>query len=652
MNHDPLSLLPVLGRSDLPAERAEFAPVRAALAAEDPVRALALLGGSVSQDAAYWRWLGLARLAAGQTADAEWPLRRAAALGDPEGSVAYSQWLLITGQLAEVRRVLPPLSAQLPSGELRRRAQCLYGLALFLGGETGPALDLVGSLCRSAESAQSGEKRRTKGAGCLTSAQVSSAATLAHLWLQLGELARAEALLSRVLLALPPQRERRARIEALSSLALVQARSGQAGAAASSLESSRALLAALPQGAERWALAAHQRAELEVRWLAGERSALSGELLALHDLALQLQDSELCFWTVATRAELLSLQGQPEKALTSLYDLGTRQGLPLRLRAVRGLLMRRQRYDEHALGDLAEACRELGCQHGALRWRAQLYLADLQLRTRQPRAARATLLEVLSHLGSAQDLNLYASDLAEVDELVQRALIEPDVAPLMQGVLARLRAGALPLRDRPERLEVRTLGQIRVSLGDQEVALSQGAVLVLTYLHLHPHTSRNDMRAVLFPDFDRDQTTHFFRTAVRELRAQLGPDILRLDDTLRHPRYQVSGDIELDLDLSELRRCLATSDLTRATVLYRGAFLEGLEPESEWADQVRQELRLAFNLELQGHFNRVRSPGDLERAEQALSGVLALDAEVAAASADLSAAVAAARRTAASPSSS
>ncbi|WP_344983402.1 hypothetical protein [Deinococcus rubellus] len=631
-------------RSNLPAlnpthERAEFIPVRLALAAEDPVRALDLLSGSVVQGGAYWRWLGLARLAVGQTADAELPLRRAAALGDPAGSVAYGQWLLITGQLAEARRVLSPLSAWLPGGELRRRAQQVHSQALFLGGEVESALALCQSLCRTA-----GRSVGRGAVGRLPPAQVSPAAALAQMWLALGDLAQAQSLLLQVLCALPAQRERRARIEALGSLALTRARSGQLGAAHDSLRLSRALLEELPAGGRRWALAAHQRAALEVRWLGGERSALSGELLALHELALDLGDVELSLWTVATRAELLSLQGQPEKALASLYELGTRQGLPLRLRAVRGLLMRRQRYNDHAMDDLSEAGYGLGCQDGALRWRARLYLADVQLRTGDPGAARTTLLEVLAHLGSAQDLSLYAPDLADVDELVQRALIEPDLALTMQGVLTRLWAGSPPLRVRPERLEIRTLGQASVSLGGQAVTLSQGAVLVLTFLYLHPHTSRNDMRAALFPDFDREQTTIFFRTVVRELRAQLGPDILHLDDTLRHPRYRVSGDFDLSLDLTELRRSLTISDLPRATALYRGAFLESLDPQSEWADHVCQELRLAFNLELQWRLNRARSPGDLEQAERALSEVLRLDAEVGGAAPELAAALAAARR--------
>jgi len=638
---------------DPPTEPADLVPVGLALAAEDPVRALALLADlatqEVNQQAAYWRVLGLARLAAGQTADAELPLRRAAALGDAAGQVACAQWLLITGRLGEALRVLPAVQTGLPAGELRRLAQCLHGLALFRSGEVEPALGLVQALCRSAddegavgEGAGRGDAGR-QGAGRLPPAQVSPAAVLAQMWGQLGDLARAEALLGRVLLALPKQRSRRARIEALGSLALVQARSGQLAAAASSLNLSRAQLAELPAGGQRWALAVHQRAELEVRWLSGERSALSGDLLALHKLAAELEDAELGLWTVALRAELLSFQGQPEKALTSLYDLGTRRGLPPRLRAVRGLLMRRQRYDDHAISDLSEAESALGRQDGALRWRALLYLADVQLRSARTDAAWATLAGVLAHLGSAQDLSLYAPDLADVDELVQRALIEPGLAPTMQGMLARLRSG-LPTRARPRWLEIRTLGGTSVKLGNQAAALSEGAVLVLTYLHLHPHTSRNDMRAALFPDFDREQTTTFFRTVVRELRAQLGPDILHLDDTLRHPRYRISADVEVDLDLSELRRSLGTSDLTCATALYRGAFLEGIEPESEWADQVRQELRLAFNLELQWRLNRARSPDDLQQVEQALAGVLARDAGIGAAAPELPAALAAARR--------
>lgn len=624
--------------ADPAAGAGAFAEVARALAVGQVHRALELLCGLSASGPAYWRWLGTALLRSGQTQAAEVPLRRSAALGDLVAEVEVGGWLCLTGQaqraVGSLERSLAALVALGDSdSDLYRRAERYLSTALFRSGEVGRGVKLAQERCGAVAD-------RTN---------LSAALTLAQMRLALGELAQACALFQQILAARLPEggAEAHARVAAWSGLATAQARLGRPEEAALSLERSRALL----EQAGPWAQVGHLRAEIELRLWTGEREALLGDLRALSALARPLQDAELLRWNAAAQAEILGRQGQFSAALLVLHELGTRQGLPPQLQAVRGLLMRRQRYDRHAITDLREACARLGPQDQALYWRSQLYLADLQRQSELPEgpaAACTTLRRVLTHLGSAQDHHVYVADFAELSDLVQYALIEPELAPLMHRVLER--SQALPVGAAPLTLEVWTLGRAAVSVNGQELAaLSVGAVLLLTYLHLHPQRSRNDMQAALFPDFGRQQTTAFFRTAVRELRARLGADILVLDGTLRHPRYQLSSGVELKLDLTELRGCLGQAaskpaSLERAAHLYAGPFLPELEPESEWVQQVRSEVRWAFNLVFQQAFDHAQTEEEVLRLSEHLARLLKTDAAVAEASAQLAQAQARARK--------
>lgn len=608
---------------------ADLSEVVVTLAAEDPLRALGQLGdlnaeGQYLFSAPYWRLLGLAHWAAGQPLEAELPLRRALALGDLEAEVEYGRWLRLGGQVKPAVEHLAALLKRLPGGELKRRAQVFLSEALFFGGEVERAL----ALCRSLSPPDNSPNKRS----ARRQSPLLAASVLAQMHLHLGELEQAKARFEQILAVLPAAPPR-AQMVALSGLAVTQRRLGQVEEAQRSLTQGRRLLMTLPSGRERWAQAGLLQAELEVRLLDGERSALQADLRALSTLAEQLQAYELRLWAVAQRAELLSVQGRADQALLCLYELGTRQGLPPPLKLVRGLLMRRQRYDRQALEDLREACQEIGPQDQRLFWRGQLFVADLQLGFGQVGAAKVTLRDVLAQLGQTQDFRWSAPDLEELRELVQYALIEPELAPLMQSALTRLQAGPA-LRTRQMRLEVRTLGQASVTAttntqdGQALETLTAGAALLLVYIYLHPHQSRNDMQAALFPEFDRSETTTFFRTTVRELRATLGQGIVQLDGTLRHPRYQLGGGIELSLDLEAVRISLNAADLETALQWYCGPFFEDLASASEWADQVRQEVRLAFNLAFQLRLSRAQSAAELRHLEPLLRRALAIDTQI------------------------
>ena len=183
-------------------------------------------------------------------------------------------------------------------------------------------------------------------------------------------------------------------------------------------------------------------------------------------------------------------------------------------------------------------------------------------------------------------------------------------------------------------MRLHTLGRAAVTLEGRAVEeLSAGAVLLLTYLALHPHQGRNAMQAVLFPDFDREQTVTFFRLTVRELRTRLGPEILALDDTLRHPRYQIGPGFQISLDVTALRGALAASaeghaELAALLGAYPGAFLEDLDPPSEWADGLREELRLGLNLALQAHLGRARTKTQRRKILGQVRRLLRIDPEI------------------------
>ncbi len=579
--------------------------VREALAADQPSRALLLLSAADKASPESAQVLGLALWRAGRTAEAEFALRRSAALGELGGRVLFGEWLCRTGHHAAAEW-LADVEDALPESALKRQAQCTRAWALFLQGDLGGLL-LCQHLWR-------------------THPQPRTAVRLAQMHLQLGEVQQAYDLLQ-VATARPagerseperlgseaqselPESERSAHASALAELARLQGRLGQHEAARHSLTQSHALLSGKEMP---WAQAALWQAEAELLRLGGEWGAALDKLRQLRPLARRLADHELCVWLAANQAELLSVQSQDDQALLALYELGTLQGLPLALRAVRGLLFRRRWFFRQAEADLQEACRHLEPRQSALKLRCHFYLADVLARQGRFAEARPVLAHSLSSLLSRRDAPAFTHDWRDLAELRQHALLDVELAPLMQLVLDRLGESSAQAQ-RQQRLKLHTLGRAAVTLDGRAVEkLSAGAVLVLTYLALHPHHGRNAMQAVLFPDFERVETVTFFRVTVRELRAHLGAEILLLDDTLRHPRYQIGPRFQTSLDVTALRLALAASaeghaELAALLEAYPGAFLENLEPPSEWADGLREELRLALNLALQAHLRRART---------------------------------------------
>ena len=617
-----------------------------------------------------WRIHGAALLGAGRILEAETPIRTALALGSSEARLEYGLWLLACGQLAQAAWWLAELGAELPHGEVRSQAQQAHAQVMFELGLPQRALALAQA---------TGHELTEQQAAPQQLAQLARLRADVHLFL--GQPRRAYELARQAVAALADEADPLSHFWAWHTLARAQRRLSQPEDARLSLELARQSLTPArsfagqqpPEVSPRFQ-ALRLVAQIDTHHLAGELEAARAALSELSELSGLMRDHRLRHWTGLKTAEILSAQGQHARAVDAVSSLGTHHGLPPRLRILRGILMRRQRHDLLAQADLGVAC-EIRDADPLLYWRSQLHLADTHRRLGQLQQASATLEYVLRHLQTCEDCAVYAPDIDELAELVVLALLDPERSPLMEAVQARLRGEAWASESALPLVEVCTLGRAAVKRDGQAVAgLSSGAVLMLTYLALHPAQSRNAMQAVLFPDFDRRQTARFFRVAVRELRSGLGPDILELDDTLRHPRYRVSGEVQVSLDLTELKIALSAGDLAQAARLYRGAFLAELEApdtwndegyseqddeeagyaqagavgaadepgwaeadvlesdvlegevlESDWANAVRSELRLGFNLALAAGLNAAGPGHELRRVLKLSEGLLELD---------------------------
>ena len=595
----------------------DLAAAQIALTAGRFTEVLAVLDGAPANDARVWRLRGQALLGAGRTLEAELPLRRGVALGDVGAHLEYGHWLSITGQFAQAARELSELSPRLPGGEPSWRAELYRGEAVFALGELQEGLAIT-------EAAWAFSRQYAAPAQA-----ARLAVSLGQMHLHLGSLQQAAALSQASLPGLESEPDPHAQFAGWFQVAQSQARLGQKDAALNSLATAVQLLGA----------ADSPRAEAMRLSGQAQKAVWSGDYLAarsafakLRRVADEVQDYSLRLWTVMHEAELLSVQGLYTQALSTLYELGTPQGLPPLLRTVRGMVLRRQRQYSQAAPDL-QAAELIHAADPLLYWRAQLHLADTLLQLSEPEQANVVLVRALAYLSAAEDVLSFAATINELGELVQRALLDPERSSHMEQLLSRLQAAQFPVRPPRMHLEIQTLGRLSVKIDGQRQrrgeALPSGAVLVLVYLFLHPQQSRNAMQVVLFPEFDWHQSTHYFRVAIRELRAALGHDILLLDDTLRHPRYHLAEDVQLSLDLSDLRSALNTSDLTRVAKLYKGTFFAGLEPESDWVEQVRAELRLALSLELCARLDSAQTPGAVRRAVALSARLLAADAAIA-----------------------
>jgi LuxR family transcriptional regulator, maltose regulon positive regulatory protein len=165
------------------------------------------------------------------------------------------------------------------------------------------------------------------------------------------------------------------------------------------------------------------------------------------------------------------------------------------------------------------------------------------------------------------------------------------------------------------RLRVCLLGPLELDRDDRLVThqdLRRERVRqMLSYLAIHPRTTRQRVAAELWPDFDDEAAGRNLRVTLTYLQRVLEPErrgsdppyFLRADG----PALELSVGHWLSVDVHEFDRCLdeaeradgegsaslALSAYRRALALYRGDFCAG-QPDAHWAALERDRLRLRY----------------------------------------------------------
>ncbi|GAA4010603.1 hypothetical protein GCM10022631_24040 [Deinococcus rubellus] len=555
----------------------------------------------------------MAHILSGHYEQAELPLQQSSQAGDPEGMVEYGNLLRVTGRLSEAgahfMEVVPKLS-----GELLLRAQRWWGTVDFLAGRTEMGLQRCEAAWHGYLALGDDEM-----IGRITQ-------TMAQMHLSVGNLPRARQLYEEAIRRMPLTQQPVFRIAALGGLADVQISLGELKEARRTLDAAQEAL----QLTESLKSKAHiLSAEADYYHLAGNQDRYLDILLQLQSILEDLQDFESSTWTAAHLADLYSRQGRHSQAMETLFELAPEGKHPL-VTATRGMLLRRR----HLYSAAIEAF-QIALDSPRLESRAQLrtllHLADAQAKNGDPEGSSVSLKLAMEGLLSARDLILFSPDLRELADLVQHALLDPELSPYMEVLLDKfdvlLGRDSVP-DDAVLHLRVQTLGRAAIFRDGEEIKFSlQGSVLTLAYLALHPGCTRRDLESTLYPDREGKTAGDYFRAVFRELRVKLGQQILWMDGSPKAPRYRLGPSVHIDLDLEHLREALSKGDTARALSLYRGPFLPDSKMESDWVDTTREELRRDLATELKLKLQQARDNGDLRRALLLANQYLKIDPE-------------------------
>lgn len=346
-----------------------------------------------------------------------------------------------------------------------------------------------------------------------------------------------------------------------------------------------------------------------------------GYALALDELSRlcdALQDQDLRLWVLGRLADHYSRIGLHGKALEMLYAYGTRPAQwPPELVATSGILARRRGDMLEAEADLERAAqlfRKAGRTPELIR--TLLHLADAAHKGKHEATAVSALKEALREMLLLRQLVAFRPDFEELSELLHFAVLEPDLAPYMEGVLDNLAnvAGAPRLpEDGAMRLQVTSLGRVAVFKDNAEIEFTlKGSALLLAYLALHPGRTRAEIQLALYPEKDATAGASYIRSAIKELRDLLGREVVEFGGPHNSPWYRLGRFVHVDLDLQHFHEALSKGDVARALALYRGPFMPGIE-DSEWVDQKREEALLALTFELRNQMARYKAEGDYRR---------------------------------------
>ena len=446
--------------------------------------------------------------------------------------------------------------------------------------------------------------------------------------LRVGNQGRAKHLFQEALRQLPEQPVPQPRLSALHGLLELQMQQGDFLGSEDTLKLIGRALRYTDSLRER-SLALTARSELQR--LTGKFEGYTENLEEVARCAEQLSDHELSVWVTAKLAERYSALGRFGDATRVLIGFGVPQAeWPPELWAAYGLLLRR-RHQPDAAEDALRRAAHLFRQHDRAPEliRVLMHAGAAALRSGDKVLAVTHLKEALFEMLRLKMNAVFQPDFEELQELVHYALLEPETAPLLEPVLDNLAhlAGSPRLpEDSLMALQVSTLGRVSVFKDHAEVPLSlKGSALLLAYLQLHPGKTRAEIQLALYPDKDPSTGSGYIRSAIAELREQLGREVVTFSGPKNAPVYQLGNMVQCDLDLVAFRAAADRGETARMMALYRGEFMPGIH-DSEWVQEVRDETWLTLTLELRTQLSRFEQEGDWRRVILLANQYLKLDA--------------------------
>jgi DNA-binding SARP family transcriptional activator len=294
---------------------------------------------------------------------------------------------------------------------------------------------------------------------------------------------------------------------------------------------------------------------------------------------------------------------------------------------------------EHFDEILAFADHEIEPEVRALAWMGK---AKVQLRLNRLEAARTVLTEALAWAGPREQEHVMAAELLNDEELrraVSRMLAGHPVAGV---VLNRVEAMVAfesmhsqtpaPAEEKPTRLEVRTLGGARISLGGVEPRAAKPQLReIFLYLVDHGAVPRDVLGEVFWPASPPGKRNANIHMAIHSLRRWGGASLVELEGG----SYRLSPSLEVLYDVASFRRArgialaLPRGDprryfaLTEAVNSYTGDFLP--EVSSEWAVERRRDLELQYLEVLSAYGEEALTRDQPQRAVEHIRRGLAID---------------------------
>ncbi|MFC6663058.1 hypothetical protein [Deinococcus multiflagellatus] len=409
--------------------------------------------------------------------------------------------------------------------------------------------------------------------------------SLARMLANAGQIARALALYQSVLPDLPAQPNPLPRMTALQGWLDLLVAGGETPLVDEALQEANALMETTPS------MRAKAHLMSSVALLHARRGewrrygALLAEMATMEDA---LRDAELSVWLAPRLAEWCARQGRFAEAYAALYAGAPPPGqaLPPALMLARGILRNREKQHALAVTDLHSAVDTFVQAGQAVQAaRAKLHhahaLYGVGADTYLP-----TLLAAVEDVYRLQLLPSFATDLEDVAEMVEAARLEPSVGAALDSLRHRMSSlRGLPLTalaGQQPQLCVHTLGMPKVTVDDEVLPLSVGAVGLLTCLILKPMQTRRDLQLALYPEKFPEAAASLVKAHLRELRTVLGAPAITSQGSYHAQQYFLVHHYTVKLDLLELKDAVTTRNLARTLSLYKGEFLAAFE-NSDWA---------------------------------------------------------------------